>query len=290
MIVSVKDVYKKHGKEEVLRGISFSIEEPEIVALVGPNGAGKSTLLNVMTNLLRPDRGEITFFGKSNTDERIFHDVSFMQDNSVLYDYLTGYDHLLFITRTQKLGVERIEQVAQKVGITSYLKKRVGHYSLGMKQHLLIAMALVNDPKLLIMDEPLNGLDPTSAIKVRDLLLELVAEGTTILLSSHNLAEIDRVTNHIYFLKSGQLLDKQLQLENQNEYTIVVDQLNLAKDILKQASIDFVQKNDELNIIIPPQHSLQSVVQLLMNAHITLLDIKKIAIGSEAYYREIFGG
>ncbi len=290
MIVSVKDVYKKHGKEEVLRGITFSIEEPEIVALVGPNGAGKSTLLNVMTNLLRPDRGEITFFGKVNTDERIFHDVSFMQDNSVLYDYLTGYDHLLFITRTQNLEVARIEQVAQKVGITSYLKKRVGQYSLGMKQHLLIAMALVNEPKLLIMDEPLNGLDPTSAIKVRDLLLELVADGTTVLLSSHNLAEIDRVTNHIYFLKNGQLLDKHLHLESQNEYTITVDQIDVVKELLKQATIDFTQKNEELTIVIPPQHSLQSVVQLLLNADITLLDIKKVSIGSEAYYREIFGG
>ncbi|HLR75574.1 MAG TPA: ABC transporter ATP-binding protein, partial [Virgibacillus sp.] len=152
MIVSVNNVHKSYGKEKVLKGISFTIEEPQIIALVGPNGSGKSTLMNIMTNLLTADEGDITILGKDNKDPNIFREVSFMQDNSVLYDYLTGYDHLQFIGDVQNLSKEKIISVAERIGIDGYMHKKVGNYSLGMKQHLLLTMALVNDPKLLILD------------------------------------------------------------------------------------------------------------------------------------------
>ncbi|MBK5483141.1 ABC transporter ATP-binding protein [Peribacillus sp. TH16] len=132
--------------------------------------------------------------GGSNKDPEVFRKISFMQDNTVLYDYLTGYDHLQFIGDLQGITKKHIFETAERIGIDGYLNKKVGHYSLGMKQQLLLAMALINQPKLMILDEPLNGLDPTSAIKVRELLLELAEQGTAILLSSHNLAEIDKVT------------------------------------------------------------------------------------------------
>lgn len=104
MILSVKDVYKSYGKEQVLRGITFEIEEPQIIALVGPNGSGKSTLMNIITNLLPADKGKVTVLGKNNRDPNIFREISFMQDNTVLYDYLTGYDHMQFICDVQGLS------------------------------------------------------------------------------------------------------------------------------------------------------------------------------------------
>src|SRR5699024_4624572 len=149
----------------------FTIEEPQIIALVGPNGSGKSTLMNIMTNLLPADQGEVTILENDHTDTSSFREISFMQHNSVLYNYLTGYDHLQFIGDVQNLPKEQIISIAERIGIDGYMHKKVGNYSLGMKQHLLLTMALANDPKLLILDEPLNGLDPTSAIKVRHLFL-----------------------------------------------------------------------------------------------------------------------
>lgn len=108
-------------------------------------------MFNIISNLLNKSSGEIEVVGKKNTDESIFYETSFLKDNNVLYDYLTGYDHLNFIKLTQKLSNDRVEEVVKKLQIESYMNKKVGEYSLGMKQHLLIALAMLNKPKLMIL-------------------------------------------------------------------------------------------------------------------------------------------
>ena len=205
-ILKIEGLTKSYGNNQVLKGIDLEIKEPGIYALVGPNGAGKSTLFNTIANLISSTSGKIEVVGKSNKDTDIFYEASFLKDNRVLYDYLSGYDHLYFIQTAQKLPKERVKEVVDKLGIESYMAKRTGDYSLGMKQHLLIAMAMLNKPKLMILDEPLNGLDPTAIIKVRKLFKELEEEGTTILIASHTLSEIDRLTDKIMFLKDGKIL------------------------------------------------------------------------------------
>lgn len=287
MILSVKNVNKSYGKEQVLNGITFEISEPEIIALVGPNGSGKTTLLNVITNLLYPDQGEVMIFGKSNQNPDVFHDISFMQDNSVLYDYLTAYDHLQFIAQVQKLPKQQILDTAKKIGITSYLNKKVKNYSLGMKQHLLLAMAIINKPKLLILDEPLNGLDPTSAIRVRELLLALHKEGTTIFLSSHNLAEIDRITSTVLFLKQGSLIQEDMKQFEEIHYLIEVNDDKKAKEALINENIlvEFVDGQIHLNC---QEYSLNSVLQILSESGIIIGEIEKKILGSEDRYRKYF--
>lgn len=206
-ILKIENVTKNYGCHEVLKGVNLLLDKPGIVALVGPNGAGKSTLFNIISNLLKPTAGTIEVLGKKNTDPSIFLEASFLKDNRVLYEYLTGLDHLDFIRIAQKLPKSRVDEVIAKMNIQTYVKKKVGTYSLGMKQHLLIAMALLNKPKLLILDEPLNGLDPTSVILVRRLLKSLAAEGSVVLISSHTLSEIDQMTGNILFLKDGQIVE-----------------------------------------------------------------------------------
>ncbi|WP_066924162.1 ABC transporter ATP-binding protein [Murdochiella massiliensis] len=206
-ILKIENVTKKYGRHEVLKGVNLLLDKPGIVALVGPNGAGKSTLFNIISNLLKPTAGTIEVMGKKNTDPSIFFEVSFLKDNRVLYDYLTGFDHLDFIRLAQKLPKSRVDEVIEEMNIAGYVKKKIGTYSLGMKQHLLIAMALLNKPKLLILDEPLNGLDPTSVILVRRLLKALAEEGSVVLISSHTLSEIDQLTDNILFLKDGRLVE-----------------------------------------------------------------------------------
>ncbi|WJY28305.1 ABC transporter ATP-binding protein [Sporosarcina trichiuri] len=289
MILSVRDVTKSYGKDPVLKGVSFELAEAQITALVGPNGSGKSTLLNIIANLLPADTGTVTVLGSSNKDTKMFRHVSFMQDNIVLYDYLTGYDHLQFICEVQGLSEDQLLAAAERIGITSYLRKKVKNYSLGMKQHLLLAMAIVNQPKLLILDEPLNGLDPTSAIRVRELLLSLRAEGTTILLSSHNLAEIDRVTSAILFLKNGELIQEDLAAFEQIRYQITALPLEKALQTLETAGIPFEQADGNLRFL-EKACTLDRVLQELTQQGVTIQDIDKNISGSEERYRMIFGG
>ncbi|WP_100012142.1 ABC transporter ATP-binding protein [Lentibacillus sediminis] len=287
MILKVEDIQKSYKKERVLETISFEIHKPQILALIGPNGSGKSTLLNIITNLLHADHGGVTILGKNNTDPTIFKEISFMQDTSVLYDYLTGYDHLQFIADAQALPKTRIEETAQRIGNAPYLNKRVKNYSLGMKQHLLLAMAVINRPKLLILDEPLNGLDPTSAIRIRELLLQLEKEGTAILLSSHNLGEIDRVTSNILFLKNGRLIKEELSLFELVHYFITVDQPSLAMKTLEKHQMPITIENHQLKFP-DKDRLLHNVLEILQAHDIEILGIEQRKTGSEQRYRKIF--
>lgn len=289
MILQVQNIHKSYGKHHVLKDVTFSMNKPEIVALVGPNGSGKSTLLSIITNLLSADKGEVTVLNRTNKDPEIFKEISFMQDNSVLYDYLTGYDHLQFIADLQGLTKRQILDNADRIGITSYLHKTVGSYSLGMKQHLLLAMATLNNPKLLILDEPLNGLDPTSAIKVRNLLIELNNEGTTILLSSHNLGEIDRITSQVLFLKNGVLIEEDLSQFERECFQVSVQDPSTALQVLQSEGVDVTIAQNKLTIYTK-ENTIHEVVSLLIKNEQTILDIEKKVLGSEDRYRKIFAG
>lgn len=287
MILAVENVYKTYGKEPILQGVSFTIERPEITALIGPNGSGKSTLMNIITNLLPANSGEVTVLNRSNKDPHIFKEIAYMQDNSVLYDYLTGYDHLQFIGDVQNISKDQMMKTARRVGIETYLNKRVRHYSLGMKQHLLLTMALLNEPKLLILDEPLNGLDPTSAIRVRKLFLQLREQGTAILLSSHHLAEIDRVTSKVLFLKEGRLIKEDLSQYEQTYYELTVNDLVQSKETLEQAGYKVGISQGKLQVYLE-NDPINEVFQHLHERDIIIEDLEKNVFGSEDRYQRIF--
>lgn len=285
VVLKVTNLTKNYGKQEVLKGINLLLEEPGIYALIGPNGSGKTTLFNTISNLLKPTSGEIEVVGKKNTDASIFYEVSFLKDNRVLYEYLSGYDHLTFIQSAQKLPKERVDEVIKKMQIGHYVHKKVGDYSLGMKQSLLIAMAMLNKPKLMILDEPLNGLDPTSVIKVRYLLKELAENGTTILISSHTLSEIDLITDNIMFLKDGRIVEEKIEIANSNIYAINVENTANLEKILE----GFEYKIED-NLLKVNLHE-KEIFELLTKFHenqIKYLDISKVKRGTEDRYMEMF--
>lgn len=286
-ILVVEDIKKSYGKQEVLKGISFEMEEPKILALVGPNGAGKSTLLNIITNILTPDSGEVKILGISNKNPEIYNDISFMQDNSILYDYLTGYDHLQFMAEVRLISKEQVLRTAERIGITSYMHKKVAKYSLGMKQHLLLAMAVLNKPTLLILDEPLNGLDPSNAIKVRELLQDLHRSGTGILLSSHNLAEIDRLTSNILFIKDGNIIKEDISIYERTGYLLTVDDIEKAQNMLIEENIE-VQTIDEKLLVFPSELTIHRIISLMNEKGIELLDMEKQILGSEDRYKKLY--
>ena len=290
MIIQIDNLKKRYKKEWVLKGINIKVDSPQIIALVGPNGSGKTTLLNCMTNLLGFNEGTVELVGKKHTDPIFFKEISYLQDNRILYGHLSGYDHLKFICGIQKIPYSNIQKVAERVGMANYLKKRVRNYSLGMKQHLLLAMTIINEPKLLLLDEPLTGLDPTSAITMRNILLELFADGTTILLSSHNLDEIDRLTNTIYFMKDGRVLKESLLNLNMKQYIATVNDVAQAKLILEEHSIPHTDlKNNQITFTETNLH-LQTFINIMNEKDIIIDDIEKRKIGAEQRYQELFEG
>lgn len=236
-ILEIKGVTKYFGEQQVLDELDFSLDEPKIIALVAPNGTGKTTLLNSIVGIDQIDSGTIQIFGQPNTDYRLFYRMSYLQDSSILYGHLTGWDHLDFVRKEQGKSKEDLQHLVEELEMEGYLKKKVKHYSLGMKQHLLLAVSLMNQPELLLMDEPLNGLDPDSIIKVRNIIRTLVNKGVSMIISSHNLEEIEKVTEDVFFLYEGKLIGKEEVMVDAIEYTIVLKDIEKVLSFLSRIDV-----------------------------------------------------
>ncbi|MCV3296741.1 MAG: ABC transporter ATP-binding protein [Oenococcus sp.] len=218
MILDIQQLSLSFKQKSIFKQTALSISQPGIYGLVAPNGSGKTTLLNLIANLLVPDAGSISLFDKPDNQQRFFQSASFLQDNTVLYDYLTAYDHLKLICQLRQIPLSQITKIAELLDMTDYLtQKKVSAFSLGMKQRLLLAMALIADTPLVLLDEPLNGLDPTSLQIIRKTLLAMKEHGKTLLVSSHNLDELDKVTRKIFFIKNQQIFYKELSSNESSE-------------------------------------------------------------------------
>lgn len=282
-MITVQELSKNYHDKEVLSKISFEINQGDIVGLVGPNGVGKTTLLSSMMGLIKPDHGTVTMADELFTKTEMYQKVGFMQDNTVLYPHLTGYDHLSYVAYAQNLNIDAVEQISKRVGNERYLHQKVGEYSLGMKQHLLFASAIIHQPKVLLLDEPFNGLDPTSLIRIREIIRELAAEGTTVFLSSHNLNELDRMTRHIYFLKDGKIIYRDLAEHHDFSYLLTVKNKPVGEryqDIQEEVinETQFIVKKTNLDL----------VTRLLNQDDNPIVDIERTQFSSENLYREIY--
>jgi lantibiotic transport system ATP-binding protein len=195
--------------EAVLHSISLKVPHGSLYGFLGPNGAGKTTTLRLVLGLIRKQRGTISVFGRSLDTHRveILRRVGSLIESPSLYEHLTAAENLALLRRIHRVPQRRIGSVLERVGLAGTGHKRVGQFSLGMKQRLGIAAAMLHEPALLILDEPTNGLDPNGIIEMRDLLVALNREqGTTILVSSHLLAEIERFVTHVGIVHRGRLL------------------------------------------------------------------------------------
>ena len=199
----------RFADQDVLRGISMQVPTGSIYGFLGPNGAGKTTTLRLILGLLKTQQGDIRIFGKRFDRDRIaiLRNVGSMIESPSLYDHLTAAENLRLMQLIHRCPESRIAEVLELVGLQVTGKKRVRQFSLGMRQRLAIAAALLHRPSLIILDEPTNGLDPSGIIEIRNLLIELNRRhGCTIVVSSHLLSEVDRVATHVGILGRGQLL------------------------------------------------------------------------------------
>lgn len=202
MILETMNLCKSFSGQMAVNNISLNIEKNSVYGLLGPNGAGKSTTLKMITGILKPTSGSIEFDGHLWKRNDLEH-IGALIEMPPLYENLTAYENLK--VRTTLLGLDnaRINEVLQIVQLTNTGKKRVGQFSLGMKQRLGIAIALLNHPKLLILDEPTNGLDPVGIEELRELIRSFPAKGITVILSSHILSEVQQTADHIGIIAGG---------------------------------------------------------------------------------------
>lgn len=221
-ILETHDLCKKFKKQYANHNISISVEENSIYGLLGPNGAGKSTLLKMLTGMLTPTSGEILFQGKPWSRNDLLS-IGALIEAPPLYDNLTAYENLKVRTLLHGLPDSRIHEVLELVSLTNTGKKRAGHFSMGMKQRLGIAIALLNHPKLLILDEPTNGLDPIGIGDLRELIRSFPKQGITVILSSHILSEVEQIADHIGIIANGKLGYEAPIQENDNLEEMFLD-------------------------------------------------------------------
>lgn len=204
MILKTSDLCKKFKGQSAVDDVSLHIEENSVYGLLGPNGAGKSTILKMIAGILKPTSGIIEIDGHiwSRTDLR---NIGALIETPPLYENLTAYENLKVRTLALGLPEARIEEVLNTVQLLNTGRKKAGHFSLGMKQRLGIALALLPHPKLLILDEPTNGLDPIGIQELRDLIRSFPQQGITVILSSHILSEVEQIADHIGIISAGKL-------------------------------------------------------------------------------------
>jgi len=202
-------VHAYPGGGRILNDVSLKVPEGSIYGFLGPNGAGKTTTLRLVLGLIREQQGTVALFGKAlDTDRRaILKDVGALIESPSLYEHLTAAENLEVLRKIYRRPEARVREVLELVGLADATDKRAGRFSLGMKQRLGIAMALFHGPKLLILDEPTNGLDPNGIVEIRALLKKCNRRyGMTILVSSHLLAEIDKLVTHLGIIADGRLV------------------------------------------------------------------------------------
>ena len=252
VILSVKNLSKSFGKRKAVDSLSFEIREGEIFGFLGPNGAGKSTAIRAMLSLIKSDSGDIEIFGKS---VRKYHNsalqgVGALVERPDFYEYLSAHKNLSLLAVMDKVSKTRINEVLKIVGLADRGNDKVKAFSQGMKQRLGIAQALLSDPKLLILDEPTNGLDPRGMKEVRDLIRKLTKRGITILLSSHLLHEVEHVCTTMAIINLGKLIKIGSVHDLLNESDTFITEIKAkpiikARKILKDSkSISSVEENN----------------------------------------------
>lgn len=297
-ILTTQDLCKSYGKADVLKNVSLHIPKGAIYGLIGKNGAGKTTIMRVITGLQKPTSGTYTICGIENSDrdiQNIRRRTGALIESVAIYNDLTAYDNLK--VQFMNLGLPsytRIDELLKLVGLDNTGRKRAGKFSLGMKQRLGIAIALCGNPDILILDEPINGLDPQGIIEIREMLLDINKnQGTTILISSHLLDELSRVADNYGFIDNGRIvkeiskedLEKSLRrsttiqvddvgktltfLDNKGlEYEVGKDQtINIYSDDLKASAlvIEFAEKGIEVLNITQQEETLESYFMNLIS-------------------------
>ena len=279
---------KKQVKNKIIvQDISFSVNKGDVVGLLGPNGAGKTTIIKLILGLIKISKGSIFVNGYNIEKDfvKAIEKVGAIVESPDLYMYLSGYDNLKITANNYKdISKDRILEVAKIVGLDNRIKDKVSTYSLGMRQRLGIAEAIINRPELLILDEPTNGLDIEGTIEMRNLIKSLSNQGIAILISSHNLTEIDNLCNRIIAIKNGKMvtdetIDKFKQISNESSYIFELNNIDNLNKILQNYKFEKIDKN-KIRVYISKEN-VSEITQKLLTNNYQVYSVKEEQFTSE---------
>jgi len=205
-ILTVNNLTKKYGYLTAVKDLSFTIEKGNVYGILGPNGSGKSTTLGIVLNVVNKTSGSFAWFNGHTSTHEALKKVGAIIERPNFYPYMTAVQNLKLVCKIKEVSYDKITEKLELVGLLERKNSKFKTYSLGMKQRLAIASALLNDPEILILDEPTNGLDPQGIHQIREIIKKIAAQGTTILLASHLLDEVEKVCSHVVILRKGEKL------------------------------------------------------------------------------------
>ncbi len=293
-MITVENVTKRYGDKLAVDDLSFNVKPGVVTGFLGPNGAGKSTTMRLILGLDAPTSGSANIDGRPYSDlEAPLHEVGAMLEARAIHTGRSAYNHLLALAQTHGIGRDRVNEVIDMVGIQTVARKRVGGFSLGMGQRLGVAAALIGDPKVLILDEPANGLDPEGILWIRTLLKRLAKEGRTVFLSSHLMAEMAQTAEHLVVIGRGRLIADTSVAEFVQRASsgaavrVVSQQATALRDALaaKQARVDSVERG------VLEVHGLsgQEIGEIALAEKIVLAELTPMSLSLEQAFMRLTG-
>lgn len=205
-ILSIQNLNKRFGPIHAVKNVSLEIQKGNVYGILGPNGSGKSTTLGIVLNVVNKTSGNYSWFGGTMQTHEALKKVGAIIERPNFYPYMTARENLELVCKIKGISYSKVKEKLELVGLIDRENSKFRTFSLGMKQRLAIASALLNDPEILILDEPTNGLDPQGIHQIRDIIKEIASQGTTILLASHLLDEVEKVCTHVLILRKGEVL------------------------------------------------------------------------------------
>jgi ABC-type multidrug transport system ATPase subunit len=292
-VLEINNLRKVYKDVVALEGLSFEVKRGQVFGLLGPNGSGKTTTLGILLGVLRANSGTFSWFNNGSKDENR-KNIGALLETPNFYPYLSAFDNLVVVAKIK--GMEnydsRIDEVLQRVNLFERKNSKFKTFSLGMKQRLAIASAMLNDPEVLVLDEPTNGLDPEGIAEIRDLIKEIALSGKTIVIASHILDEIEKVCTHVAIMRKGKLLQMgELAEVMTQERLLLLKSANLEE--LKNAverisSTKFLKiKEDEVMVSIADDFDPAVLNKELANLGIYLSSLKEHRKNLESMFLEI---
>jgi ABC-2 type transport system ATP-binding protein len=287
-VLRVQDLHKTfrigffRKKVEAVRGVSFEVREGETFGLLGPNGAGKTTTIKMVLRLIFPMRGTIELFGRANPGPDAMRRVGYMPENPYVYQYLKPLEFLDLCGRLTGMGArerrKRSEELVERVGLSHATDRPIGRFSKGMTQRIGLAQALLHEPELLILDEPMSGLDPVGRKEVRDLIVEQRAKGKTILFTSHILSDVELLCDRIGIVQRGRMshygaLRELLRAETRRTEIDLTDASDELRERLGEVAVSVAVSEGRTHVVVSGDDATQTVLRLAMEARARVLAV-----------------
>ncbi len=238
-ILEIKSLRKHYGQIHAVEDLNLEIPKGSVFGILGPNGSGKTTTLGMVLGVIKPDAGSFTWFGRPH-DFETKRKIGAILETPNFYPYMSGYKNLEVVAGIKEIKNPQIQEILHIVGLGERARSKFKSYSLGMKQRLAIASALLSEPEVLVLDEPTNGLDPQGIAQIRDLILDIASRGITIILASHLLVEIEKVCTHAAVLQKGNLL-----------FSGTVDELTGHEGLIEISAVDNTALEKALQTMAP---------------------------------------